>query len=111
MWKNALLLLFFSALLEGAPHDYLADKIPENNCRYETFKYALELLEKLEAKTIVETGTARYGSRYFDSDGGSTIIFAEWSRDHQAEFFSVDLSSMNLENAKEAVSLHVTSEQ
>lgn len=107
MGKNFFFLLICQVLLGGTPHDYLAGKIPEGNCRYETFKYALQLLEKREGKTIVETGTARYGARYFDSDGGSTIIFAEWSRDHKAEFFSVDLSSMNLNNAKEAVFLYV----
>ena len=93
------------------PSDYLQDRIALDNCRYETFKYALELLEERNAQVVVETGTARYGARYFDSDGGSTIIFSEWVRDHGAEFFSVDISMLNLAVAKGAVARYVSDYQ
>jgi predicted O-methyltransferase YrrM len=96
------------AAITGNPRDYLLNKIPPGNCRYVTMQYALQLMEERNAQTIVETGTARYGTRYFDSDGGSTIIFSEWARDHQAEFYSIDLSSMNLSAAKDAVALYVS---
>jgi hypothetical protein len=107
MRKSVLLFFVLSAWVGAVAYDYLKDKIPTDNQRYETFKYVLELLEQRSGKILVETGTARYGDRHFDSDGGSTIIFAQWSRDHSADFFSIDLNDMHLDTAKKAVIRYV----
>ncbi len=85
-------------------HDYLEGKVTPEHGRYETMQLVLQLIEEMGAQTLVETGTARDGTAGFtDGDGGSTIIFAEWARDHGAEFFSVDISQKNLKKAQEAV--------
>jgi hypothetical protein len=94
-------------LFASNPTDYLNDKIPITNQRYETFKYALELLEERNINTIVETGTARHGSDNFEGDGGSTIIFSEWAVGHDADFFSIDISNDNIANAKNAVASNI----
>lgn len=93
-------------LFATQPSDYLTNKIPSSNQRYETFRIVLELLETRNVHTIVETGTARYGSANFDGDGGSTIIFSEWALDHNADFYSIDIDNANITTAKEAVSLY-----
>jgi predicted O-methyltransferase YrrM len=105
--KWIFLVLPYTLVFASPSEDYLAGKIPPENCRYDTFKCALELLEQRGAQIIVETGTARYGTRYFDSDGGSTIIFAQWAKDHNAHFFSIDISASHLENAQTAVAQYV----
>src|SRR5579862_8792487 len=89
------------------PQDYLNNKIDSNNIRYQTFECSLELLSQMNAQTIVETGTARDGASNYAYDGGSTLLFSEWARDHGAELFSVDISQTNLSIAKQAVASHV----
>jgi predicted O-methyltransferase YrrM len=82
---------------------YLRYRIHPSNSRYETIKTALELMEQRRVKTIVETGTARYGGANFASDGGSTIIYSHYARDHRCQFYSVDINPDSLEVARRAV--------
>lgn len=55
--------------------DPLFEKISLDNCRYTTMQYALQLMEERKVKTIVETGTARGGKDWCNSDGCSTLIW------------------------------------
>lgn len=94
-------------LFAAAPSDYLKNRIPVRNHRYDTFRYVLELLEARDVKTMVETGTARHGASNFIGDGGSTIIFSEWARDHDADFYSIDIDETNISRSSNAVSRFV----
>lgn len=90
------------------PESYLKDKIPVGNERYATMKVALELLDHLQPKILVETGTARcgnknYGTVEFIGDGGSTIIFGEWAKKNNSLFYSVDISQSAIDNAGDAL--------
>jgi len=77
----------------------LEGKISSNNHRYNTFIYALNLLCEREAAIIVETGTARNGLKECELAGCSTMIFAEWVKNHGGQFYSVDISAESLQNA------------
>lgn len=74
----------------------LEGKIPPDNFRYDTFMYALQLLNERKASIIVETGTARDGLGGCIPAGCSTMIFAEWAKDHRAEFYSVDINPTSI---------------
>lgn len=94
-----------SEALDVASSEYstcLKERIPESDKRYASFKLALQLLEERDAKTLVETGTARYGDQQFCGDGGSTIIFGDWANQHDAMLYSVDHASAAIEKAKDA---------
>ena len=52
---------------------------------------------------IVETGTARKGRKGCHDDGCSTIIFVDWLKNHQGEFYSVDISPKYIENARKGL--------
>jgi len=95
----AFLLINFSLI---AQQEFLEGRISKKNIRYKTFKKALKLMEKRGCRTIIETGTARNGKDDF-ADGGSTIIFADWSSKNDALLYSVDIDAQNLENAQMAV--------
>lgn len=114
MTKN-LMIYFFSTLLLIAPFSsfsqeepatrgnaslYLNDRIGKSDKRYASFRLALQLLEERKAKTIVETGTARYGDKEFGGDGGSTIIFGDWATRNKAILHSVDKSDEAIDKAK-----------
>ncbi|MBI3901288.1 MAG: class I SAM-dependent methyltransferase, partial [Chlamydiia bacterium] len=62
--------------------------------------HAVSLLKQRGAKVLVETGTARDGRKNFDGDGGSTIIFGEWAKHHQALLYSVDIDPTAVKIAK-----------
>lgn len=81
---------------------YLENRIQAHDKRYGSFLFCLELLEERNAKSLVETGTARWGEENYWGDGGSTIIFAKWAVDHEANLYSVDISSQAINNAKKA---------
>lgn len=78
----------------------LKDKLKVTDRRYDTFLYALQLLSQKSSPVIVETGTARGGRKNCHGDGCSTIIFADWLKNHRGEFYSVDISQRYLDNAK-----------
>lgn len=77
----------------------LEGKIPPDNHRYGTFVYALQLLSERKASMIVETGTARCGLSNCLLDGCSTMIFAEWAKNHGADFYSVDINPTSIFHA------------
>lgn len=60
--------------------------------RYQTMAKALKLMCERGAMTLVETGTARAGVRGFGGDGGSSVVFADWAKRHNAQFYSVDIN-------------------
>ena len=60
--------------------------------RRDTFLKTLELLEKIEAKTIIETGTSREGLHGAKSNGAATIVFGKWAKLNDAFMHSVDIS-------------------
>jgi len=64
-------------------------------------------MEERNLKTLVETGTSREGDRFCAGDGCSTLLFADWAKDHGAHLYSIDISSRNLENAQTAILNHV----
>lgn len=113
--RNCLFLLFFllhfsflsAETKYRSPKALLQNKIPKKNMRYDTFHAALKLMRDRNMKTIVETGTARGGRKGFESDGGSTIIFADWAKERGAEFYSVDISLDHLNQAKRGVTQEI----
>lgn len=61
-------------------------------------------MEERQVKVIVETGTARNGIHNFVGDGGSTIIFNDWVKNHPgASFYSVDNNPGAIQEAKNAI--------
>lgn len=83
--------------------DYLADRIHSDDKRFATFQECFRLMEERNVKTIVETGTARYGLKNCSGDGCSTALFADWAKDHDAELFSVDIDPEAILESSEAV--------
>ncbi|MBA3721545.1 MAG: class I SAM-dependent methyltransferase [Parachlamydiaceae bacterium] len=113
IFKCVLLSIFFSLTIPSdsyanitSSEEYLKGRIPKKNHRYNTMKKALELMSERNAKIIVETGTARYGDKFFDSDGGSTIIFGDWAEKNGSIFYSVDISPTNIETARTVVGIY-----
>lgn len=111
----ALCLLGTSLPLEGrrtrkqdVPKDtslfFLKGKIPEGDKRFPSFMLALELLKERNARTIVETGTARNGLKNCIGDGCSTCIFSQWAERHGATFHSVDIDPANVKESAKAIS-------
>ncbi len=96
-------LICSTSLVAKTSEEYLVGKISEHNHRYQTFKTALDLMQKRGVKIIVETGTSRDGLKNFEGDGGSSIIFSQYATDHDAQFFSVDMDQSALNNASIAV--------
>ncbi len=71
--------------------------------RRNTFRKTLELLDKIQAKTIVETGTSREGLHGAKSNGAATIVFGKWAKENNAILHSVDISEQSVSNAQKAV--------
>lgn len=65
--------------------------------RRDTFRKALELLQKINAKVIVETGTSRDGLRGAKSNGAATIVFGKWAKQNNAIVHSVDISEKSIQ--------------
>ncbi len=90
--------------------EYLQNRIPEENFRHNSFLLALKLMSSMDAKVIVETGTARGGLQECLSNGCSTLIFAHWASDNNAVVYSVDINEDAIkvaENCVEQYSNHV----
>lgn len=83
--------------------DYLADRICSDDKRFSTFQTCFKLLEERNAKILVETGTARNGVKNCAGDGCSTVLFADWAKDHNATLFSVDIDPNAIAESSEAV--------
>ena len=87
----------------SCPDCYLKGKISSTDKRYVTFFRALDLITERGAKVLVETGTARNGSRNCAGDGCSTVIFANWAKANNAILYSVDIDKNALKNASGAL--------
>ncbi len=82
--------------------DFLKGRIGYKDKRYRTFQLAFDLMKSRKVKTIVETGTARYGSASFSREGGSTILFADWASQNNGFFYSVDCDKESISSADQA---------
>ena len=82
-------------------YKYLDSRVDKNAKRFETFHEAIRLMNIRNIKNIVETGTQRCSNfrHSFDrtGDGGGTIIFAHWAKDHSANLYSVDIDKECIE--------------
>jgi len=84
--------------------------------RRNTLQATLALLDERNARTLVETGTARLGLAKTKGDGASTIVFGLWAKGHGAHLHSVDIDAEAINEARsaateqdltDAVSFHV----
>ena len=71
--------------------------------RRDTLRASMQLLEAREARTLVETGTARLGLAKTKGDGASTIVFGLWAKQHGAHLHSVDVDPNAIAEARKAV--------
>ena len=71
--------------------------------RRNTFLKCLELLDKIKAKIIIETGTSREGLHGAQSNGGATIVFGKWAKQNNAIMHSVDISEESITAAQKEV--------
>lgn len=91
---------------------YLVDRLNHTDKRYPSFLLALALMQKCKAKTLVETGTARFGlhefmdNTEFKGDGGSTIIFGHWASENKAFLSSVDISPQAVLNVRKVIGVY-----
>ena len=92
------------APLEPEVEKILSSKIPKENQRYPTASYMLRLIKDRNVKTIVETGTSRYGISSCTSDGCSTVLYGEYAQKIGAKLYSVDISGENCVMARKACS-------
>jgi predicted O-methyltransferase YrrM len=81
---------------------YLDTRLHTTDKRYGTMLAALNFLSSRQALTLVETGTARNGTRNFRHDGGSTIIFGSWAKNNKAILYSVDIDPQAVLEAQSA---------
>lgn len=72
--------------------------------RRDTFRKTLELLDRMNARVIVETGTSREGLHGAKSNGAATIVFGKWAKENNAILHSVDISEASVKNAEKEVS-------
>jgi len=101
---NGISKYLYQAVFESLYQDPLEKRISPQDKRFITFKKAFELMEERRVKTIVETGTARYGANNFEGDGGSTILFSDWASSHEGcKVYSVDISKECIKAAEPAV--------
>ncbi|MBS0604823.1 MAG: class I SAM-dependent methyltransferase [Verrucomicrobia bacterium] len=103
MKKHILYLFLLFITSSSFASDYLSGRIYVSDKRFSTYKVCLELIEHRGAKTLVETGTARNGTKNCVGDGCSTVIFADWAKDHGAALFSVDINPQAINESREAV--------
>ena len=68
-----------------------------------TFRKVLELLDRTEAKVIVETGTSRSGLKGAKGDGAATIVFGKWAKENDAFMHSVDISEDSVKGSQAEV--------
>ncbi|MEE9364672.1 MAG: class I SAM-dependent methyltransferase [Cellulophaga sp.] len=71
--------------------------------RRNTFLKTLSLLDQINAKTIIETGTSREGLHGAKSNGAATIVFGKWAKLHCASLYSVDISSKSIAASQKEV--------
>lgn len=71
--------------------------------RRDSFNKTLALLNSIEAKIIIETGTSREGLHGAKSNGAATIVFGKWAKLNNACLHSVDISSKSVAAAQAEV--------
>ncbi len=71
--------------------------------RRDTFQRCLNLLDKTNARMIIETGTSREGLHGAKSNGAATIVFGKWAQLNQAFLHSVDISEQSVAAAQKEV--------
>ena len=85
--------------------------------RRDTFLKALEILNAINAKIIIETGTSREGLKGAKSQGAASIVFGKWAKENGAILHSVDISEesvrvaqleVNEQSLAENVKLHLS---
>jgi len=106
-----LTICLFSQVEARRCYSCLDKRLPDDNMRHHTFKAVLERLERDGARTLVETGTSRYGDGNCAGDGCSTLIFGEWADQNGATLYSVDKDPKALNNAKKALMPHVRNKE
>jgi len=101
---TAMILLLGQRLeCQSCSHQALQGKIDPSDKRFKTFEYVLKEMENRDARIIVETGTARHGTKNCRGDGCSTCIWADWASQNNGYVYSVDISPKALANAKAAI--------
>ncbi|NNM43696.1 MAG: hypothetical protein HKM07_05080 [Chlamydiae bacterium] len=102
--------LIFLSKIAAIENDYeqniekvLGDYISPKDKRYCTLKACLLLLRERDAKTWIETGTARNGACNCSSDGCSTVIFSKIAPFLKAKLYSVDIDKVAIKNARQSV--------
>lgn len=68
--------------------------------RRDTFKKVLQLLDSIDAKVLVETGTSREGLNGAKFQGAATIVFGKWAKENDALLDSVDISEESVRVAQ-----------
>lgn len=81
---------------------FLKNRINPSSSRYVTYQYVLNLMQQRNVKTIVETGTARGGSKNCGGDGCSTLIWGDWAVQKGGMVYSVDIDVSALKESKDA---------
>lgn len=81
----------------------LGDYISPKDKRYSSFKACLLLLQERDAKTWIETGTARNGACSCSNDGCSTVILSKIATLLRAKLYSVDIDKVAIKNARQSV--------
>lgn len=71
--------------------------------RRDTFKKTLALLDRIQARVIIETGTSREGLHGAKSNGAATIVFGKWAKLNNAFLHSVDISEQSVAAAQAEV--------
>jgi predicted O-methyltransferase YrrM len=71
--------------------------------RRDTFLMVLKILDLIEAKTIIETGTSREGLKGAKSQGAASIVFGKWAKMNGAMLHSVDISPESVRVAQEEI--------
>jgi predicted O-methyltransferase YrrM len=73
--------------------------------RRNTFRRSLKLLDQIDAKVLVETGTSRQGLRAAKGDGAATIVFGKWAKRNGAFLHSVDINEQSVQASQREVDL------
>jgi len=71
--------------------------------RRDTFRQTMDLMQRTQAKIIVETGTSREGLKGAKSNGAATLVFGKWAKENGAFVHSVDISEASVARAQEEV--------
>jgi predicted O-methyltransferase YrrM len=85
------------------PDLILSSRLNSSKKRYKTFKHALTLMLRSNAKILIETGTVRYGNSIScEHEGCSTMFFAHYASLTHSKLFSVDNNQNSCNEARKA---------